>query len=255
MTEHDKKTEDASNEVADLAKNNSIMKIIRMAVIAVIAVVIFGLLFLASNSGKQSPAEQVWHESATVGNLDAKNYYIMYTDLMCPYCDVFSRVVMEHWDEFESYLEENDILFEIRLTDYLYEGSGIKYSRDAAEGAYCAMREDKFWDYYHGALEALWKDYHSKGIGDSKTSPAISNLPKDYWRKIGHQAGLGDNFDKCLEDHETVEEIEEKTERALQVAEGMPFFKFNKFTTSGFDNNWGWDYVKRYLDAGLGKSK
>lgn len=228
------------------------MKLLRtVAIIGVIGALF--ILIALGTSTKQTPGDQVWNEMTTVGELDAKNYYIMYTDLMCPYCDVFSRAVMEHWDEFEQYLADNNILFEIRLTDYLYEASDIEYSRNAAEGAYCAMRENKFWDFYHGAIEALWSDYQSKGIGDSKTSPAIKDLPADYWLKIGHKAGLGADFDNCVENHETVAEIENNTRRAAQSAQGMPSFKFNRFTTSGFDNAWGWDYVLKYLDAGLEK--
>lgn len=219
------------------------------AIIGVIAI-LFALIIISA-SRQPSAGEKVWNEAATVGNLDSPKLYIMYTDLMCPYCDVFSRAVMDHWDEFQQYLEEHNIAFEVRLTDYLYEGSGSEYSRDAAEGAYCAMRENKFWEYYHEALQALWDDYHSKGIGDSKTSPHIENMPTDYWLKIGHNVGLGDDFDKCVKDHETVEEIQKNTARTAQVAEGMPYFKFDKFTTAGFDNKWGWDYVLRYLDAGL----
>lgn len=223
-------------------------------VVAIIAVVaVFGTIMITSASTQQSIADQAWNDAATIGNRDAKNHYIMYTDLLCPYCDVFSRVVMENWPEFTDYLATNNILFEVRLTDYLYEGNGIQMSRDAAEAAYCAMREDKFWDYYHGALTALWDDYHSKGIGDSKTSPAISDMPDDYWLKIGHSAGLGAQFDQCVANHETADELDFNTYRALQVADGMPSFKFNKFTIAGFDKSWGWDYVKRYLDAGLGK--
>lgn len=222
-----------------------------VAIIAVV-VAVFALI-ITSMSAKQSLSEQVWDQNTTIGSLDADNYYIMYTDLMCPYCDVFSRAVMEHWDEFQAYLDEHDILFEIRLTDALYEGSGIQYSRDAAEATYCAAREDKFWEFYHGALSALWDDYHSKGIGVSKTATPIKNLPDDYWLEVGHKAGLGDNFDSCVKNHETVATIEDNTRRAMQTAEGMPSFKFNRFTTSGFDNSWGWDYVKMYLDAGLTK--
>lgn len=222
-----------------------------VAIIAVV-VAVFALI-ITSMSAKQSLSEQVWDQNTTIGSLDADNYYIMYTDLMCPYCDVFSRAVMEHWDEFQAYLDEHDILFEIRLTDALYEGSGIQYSRDAAEATYCAAREDKFWEFYHGALGALWDDYHSKGIGVSKTATPIKNLPDDYWLEVGHKAGLGDSFDSCVENHETVATIEDNTRRAMQTAEGMPSFKFNRFTTSGFDNSWGWDYVKMYLDAGLTK--
>lgn len=222
--------------------------------IAIVAVIVAAFaLIIASMSAKQPLSDQVWDENTTVGNLDADNYYIMYTDLMCPYCDVFSRAVMEHWDEFQEYLSEHDILFEIRLTDALYEGSGLQYSRDAAEATYCAAREGKFWEFYHGALTALWDDYHSKGIGVSKTATPIENLPNDYWLEVGHEAGLGENFDSCIKNHETVTTIEDNTRRAMQTAEGMPSFKFNRFTTSGFDNSWGWDYVKMYLDAGLTK--
>ena len=214
----------------------------------IILVIIFNMAILPSISVSSN---QVWNEAATVGNLQATNHYIMYTDLMCPYCDVFSREVMNHWDEFQQYLAENDVLFEIRLTDYLYEASGSEYSRGAAEGAYCAMREDKFWDYYHQALANLWKDYHSKGIGSNKSAPMIKDLPEDSWLTAGGGAGLGDVFADCLNVHATVGEIEHNTRRALQIAQGMPYFKFNEFTTAGFDDSWGYEYVKRYLDAGL----
>lgn len=228
------------------------MKFLRTAGIIGIVVALFAVL-IASSASQSSTAGQVWNEAATVGDLDAKNHYIMYTDIMCPYCDFFSRVVMNNWDEFTAYLEENDVLFEIRLTDYLYEGVGSQYSRDSAEAAYCAMKENKFWDFYHGALSAIWTDYHSKGIGDSKTSPTIKDIPEDYWLKIGHDAGLGEQFDNCIANHETVDELDKNTLRASQVAQGYPYFKFNKFTTAGFDSSWGWEYVKLYLDSGLGK--
>lgn len=219
----------------------------------VVVAALFLVLIIVSLTSKPSLSDQVWNQETTVGNLEAKNYYIMYTDLMCPYCDVFSRQALEHWDEFEQYLADNDILFEVRLTDYLYEGSNHQMSRDAAEGAYCATREGKFWEYYHEAISSLWNDYHSKGIGSSKTATPIKDMPDDYWLKVGHKVGLGEQFDQCVTNHETVAEIEANTRKAAQSAEGMPYFKFNRFTTSGFDNNWGWDYVLRYLDAGLGK--
>lgn len=225
-------------------------KYLRIGAICAVAVLLLALV-VSSAMTKPSNADQVWNQEATVGNLEAKNYYIMYTDLMCPYCTVFGRAVMDHWDEFQAYLDEHDILFEVRLTDYIYEGKGFAASRDAAEASYCAMREGKFWDYYHGALQALWDDYQSKGIGVSSSSPMISGLPDDYWLQIGHAVGLGDQFDQCVVSHETVSEIEKNTARALQTAQGMPYFKFNRFTTAGFDPSWGWDYVLRYLDAGL----
>lgn len=233
-------------------KQNAKGRIWRLLAVITVAMV-FVVLIIASLTSRTLPGDQAWDERSTVGNLEAKNYYIMYTDLMCPYCDVFSREALNHWDEFTEYLSSNDILFEVRLTDYLYEGSGIQASRDSAEATYCAMREDRFWDYYHAAIAALWDDYHSKGIGVSKTATPIKDMPEDYWLKIGQKLNLGEPFEKCVKNHEAVAEIEENTRKALSSANGMPFFQFNRFTTSGFDSNWDWAYVKRYLDAGLEK--
>lgn len=227
-------------------------KTVRTIGIVAVIIALFAII-IANSSTKQAAADQVWNMEMTVGDAEASNYYVMYTDLMCPYCDFFSRAVMDNWDKFTEYLDEHKILFEVRLTDYLHFASGSQYSRDAAEAVYCAKREDKFWDYYHAALKALWDDYHSKGIGDSKTSPAITNMPSDYWTKIGHKVGLGEQFDRCVAEHEAGDELDTNTTKALQVAEGMPYFKFNDFTTAGFDSSWGWDYVKMYLDAGLKK--
>lgn len=235
-------------------KTANTSRIIRTVAIVLVIVAFFALI-IANSSTRRSPGEEAWSQAATLGNLDAKNHYIMYTDLMCPYCNVFSHAAMEHWDEFEQYMADNDILFEVRLTDYLAAAGTTEHSREAAEATYCAAREDKFWDYYHGALNALWDDYYSKGIGNSKTATPIKNMPEDYWLAIGHKAGLGEDFDQCVTNHETASELDRNTNRAIQVAQGMPTFQFNDFFTAGFDNSWGWDYVLRYLDAGLNKTK
>ncbi len=242
---------DENSNEPQTENSNNVGKFVRIGAIVAVIVCFVGLFIASLGSLNPSVADQVWNKEMTVGNLEAKNYYIMYTDLMCPYCDVFSREVMNHWDEFTQYLSDNDILFEIRLTDALYSSVDSQYSRNAAEAAYCAKRENKFWEFYHGALTALWQDYHSKGIGINKTAPSISKMPDDYWLKIGHKEGLGETFDNCVENHESVEELEKTTARAMQVTEGMPSFKFNNFTTSGFSDTWDWNYVKRYLDAGL----
>lgn len=227
-------------------------RIVRTVAIIVVVCAFVALIF-ASLTSRPAPSDQSWIAAMTTGPEDANGHYIMYTDIMCPYCDVFSRETMNHWDEFQTYLAEHKILFEIRMTDMLYEGNGSEMSRDAGEAAYCAARESGFWDFYHGALSALWADYHSKGIGSSKSAPAITGMPDDYWLKIGQKVGLGEDFANCINNHEALEELDYNTRRASQVAAGLPSFQFNKFTTSGFSDTWDWTYVKMMLDAGLGK--
>ncbi len=221
----------------------------------IIAVVLVMLAFIGliciSNSQKQTVADKVWRTEMSVGPENANKLYVMYTDLVCPYCDVFSRAIQDHWDEFLAFLDEHRILFEVRLTDTLYVGNGYEMSRDSAEAAYCAAREGKFWEYYHGAVQALWDDYHSKGIGSNKTAAPITNLPSDYWLKIGHRTGLGSEFDECVKTHATVSEVEDATDKTSLVAQGMPTFVFGKFTTAGFSDTWSWEEVLAMLEAGL----
>lgn len=248
------KKQTAQNSKEDLTEQqNSKGKTLRTVAIVFVIVLIVGI-FIASSTYRAPASDQAWDLAMTTGDPEAKNLYVMYTDIMCPYCDVFSRAIMEHQDEFEDFLANNDILYEVRLTDMLYYGSGSEMSRDSAEATYCAKRENRFWDYYHGALTALWEDYHSKGIGSNKTAKPITDMPEDYWLKIGQEIGLGDSFEKCVTERETASEVEDVTRRASKYAEGMPTFKFGDFSTSGFSDTWGWNEAKMFLEQGCNSS-
>ena len=222
-----------------------------------VLVLVFGLflgLIIFNITNKPPISASVWDEGTTIGDPEtATRHYIQYADLGCPYCDVFSRLTVQNEEEFRNYLSENHILFEIRLTDTIYESAGVEFSRDSAVATYCAKREGKFIDYYHAGVMALYDDYQSKGIGDSKTSPAITGMPDDYWLEIGHELGLSEDFDSCVENEETLEEVETNTIKASQYIAGLPYFQFEDFKQSGFDNTWDYSYVVKYLDAGLGK--
>ncbi|MBQ3410048.1 thioredoxin domain-containing protein [Candidatus Saccharibacteria bacterium] len=227
-------------------------------IIRILAIVALSGFFLAliifSMSNKPPAGEGVWDEGTTIGSPEAKKHYIQYTDVMCPYCDVYSRLVMEHQDEFEQFIAEHDILYELRVTDFLYEFGAHQtiYSRQSAEAVYCARDEGKFWEYYHAALTALWNDYHSKGIGDSKTSPEITDITDEYWLNIGREIGLSSEFESCYTDHRELEHVIANTGKAYKLVDGgLPYFNFDKKPLGGFDQRWGWDYVLKYLEAGL----
>ena len=250
-----KKEEAKVAEVAEGKKNKAVGRIVRVSILVAIVAAFVGILVMNASSGP-SNEEQVWDMRTTVGNKDAKNYYVQYTDLACPYCDVFSRDIMDNEEEFmRDYIEGKDILYEVRVTDFLYEYGehAPEMSRWSAEGTYCATQEDKFWDYYHQALKSLWKDYHSKGVGISKTSPEIKGMTKDYWVHVGEKVGMDKKkLAECIDSEETLAAVEENTEKASKkVQGGLPYFAFGKFKTGGFDPGWDFSYVKQYLDAGL----
>ncbi len=187
----------------------------------------------------------------TAGSLDAKNYFIIYSDLMCPYCIAFENAIVENETAFEQYLADNDILLEVRLSDFLYEYGEARAinSRYSAEAVYCARDAGKFWDYYNLAITTVWNDYF-KDSGKAAFS-VLNAKDKSYWIKLGKEIGLGEDFENCVETDAPLAEIKKNAEKTSKLASGMPYFKFNNYTTSGFDPSWGWEYVLMYFEAGL----
>ena len=232
--------------------------IIRIIVLVLLAGTIIVAMILGAPKNEDLGA--IWDERTTLGDVHAKNHYVMTTDIMCPYCDYFSRAIMSHQDEFEQWLKDNDVVYEMRITDFLneYGEIGVK-SEQAAEATLCATEENRFWDYYHATMTALNKDYHSKGIGNAKGAPRITDMTADYWVEIGREIGLGDSFEDCYRNHKQLEHVRENTAKTAKIMQkdnvaGMPYFKFGSVQTSGFDTSWGWQEVKNYyLDAGLKK--
>lgn len=225
-------------------------KVIRVIGVVVVATVIIAAI-AASMNIKPSNAEKVWDTEMTIGDLDAKNYFIIYSDLVCPYCIAFENAIVEHEEEFQKYIEENDILLEVRLSDFLYEYGETRpiNSRYSAEATYCAKNEGKFWDYYNLAISTIWNDYF-KSSGKSGVAQ-MSSINKDYWIDIGKKIGLGETFENCVKNDEPLDEIKENAKKTSKLANGMPYFKFNDYTNSGFDLSWGWEYVQLYFKAGL----
>ena len=152
--------------------NGAVGVVIRVIVLVLIAIAIISLIVIGTP--KSDDLNAIWDERTILGNKDAKNHYVMTTDIMCPYCDYFSRAIMSHQDEFEQWLKDNDVVYEMRITDFLNEyGEAGAKSEQAAEATLCATEEGKFWEYYHNTMTSLNEDYHSKGIGNSKTAPKI----------------------------------------------------------------------------------
>ena len=226
-------------------------KFLRIFGIIAVVVVIIAAIIASMNTGKPNNAEKVWDTEMTIGDLNAKNYFIVYSDLVCPYCIAFENAIVENEEAFQKYIKENDILYEVRLSDFLYEYGETNpiNSRYSAEGAYCAKKEGKFWDYYNKAITTVWNDYFKEsGKAAAKT---MGKLGKDYWINIGKQVGLGESFANCVNNDETLDEIKVNAEKSSKLAHGMPYFKFNNYTSSGFDLSWGWEYVQMYFQAGL----
>lgn len=226
-------------------------KFLRIFGIVVVVVAIIAAIVVSMNNNKPSNAERIWDEQMTVGNLEAKNYFIIYSDLVCPYCIAFENAIVENEDSFKEYIAKNDILVEVRLSDFLYEYGEANpvNSRYSAVATYCAKKEGRFWDYYDKAVSHVWNDFF-KDLGKSAVSK-MSRIDQRYWKDIGKLIGLDESFTDCVDNEETLDEIKANAAKSSKLINGMPYFKFNNFTSSGFDLSWGYDYVLKYFEAGL----
>ncbi len=231
-------------------------------------VLFIGFLFALASYNSLHPAEQgytVWNDAMTMGDKEtAKHHFIMYTDIFCPYCDKFSDAVTANLDDFkEQYIDGQNILFEIRVTDLNYLAGHSNNSLPAGEGAYCAAKQNNFWGYYHSLLDKLFEDYHSKGIGVDRNSEHIPDLNITYFYDAAEKGGLNrEQFVSCMEKHEGKSELDKNTTRTANTLNGgVPYFVFDKFTYNGFMGEWNptTDYinVRILMDAGLetGKEK
>ena len=73
----------------------------------------------------------------------------------------------------------------------------------------------------------------------------LNSQDKDYWIGLGKEVGLGESFESCVRNDESLSEVVDNTyEVAAAIDGGMPSFKFNKYSFSGFDLSWGWESVQ-----------
>ena len=218
-------------------------------VVAVVGVLVAAIFF---SMQKPAAGGSVWDKDTTLGKQDAKNHFIIYSDILCPYCVAFENAMMEHEEELKEYIEKHDILIEVRLSDFLYEYGEMQpiNSRYSAVATFCAKKEGKFWDYYNHTISEVWNSYFK--VSGKAAFTEMQSLDKDYWISLGKEVGLGDSFETCVRNDETLSEVTKTASKTAKAIDGgMPYFKFNNYATSGFDLSWGWDYVLKYFEAGL----
>ena len=216
-----------------------VAKIIALVALAVAVVVLIVLNIVGSST---SETDEVWNEHTVIGQADATHHYVLYTDLSCGYCYRLSSILVENSKELERVLSEKDIKLEFRVIPYL--GSDI--SLWGAEAMACAADDGRFWDYFGAVIPMLGADYF-EGDGSAK-------IDADYFADLGARMGMSEKFESCVKNHEkssAVAEMEKKAGRRIASSSGVPYLKFGKYASGGFDSSWGWAKVQQMLEAGL----
>ena len=184
----------------------------------------FGYLVLKPDSAKTADVKESsvstleMSKAYKKGNPDAKVRLVQYSDFLCPSCSQLSLGVMPEIEK--NYIDTGKVSFEFRPMAFIAAGS-----QTAAEGAYCAADQGKFWEYHDAAYSAVWQGYFNRGI-DPRQVPLYS---VDGVTEIGKQAGLDSEvLGTCLTDKTHTQEVVKYTQKAQAAGvSGTPYLEVN----------------------------
>lgn len=148
---------------------------------------------------EELPREQT--QANTMGDPNAPIHIVEYGDFQCPYC-------LKFWSETEplliqEYVNTGQVYFEYRSVGaFLGPESGW-----AAEGAYCAGDQGKFWEYH----DTLFTNWTGENVGD---------FTKDNLVKYADSIGLNmTEFESCINEEKHKGTVAQDAEDAS--AEGV----------------------------------
>lgn len=167
-------------------------------------------------------------QSNTVNNIDTTKFSIgdenapvkvtQYSDFLCPSCSQVS--LTEVPKIVENYVDTGKVYYEFIPMAFIAPGSQI-----AAEGAFCAADQDKFWDFHDASYTAVWTGYFSKGVDPSRV-PLYS---AEGVQTIGAEAGVDTvAFNECIDSRAKQQEVKALTKQSQDNGvSGTPYFIIN----------------------------
>lgn len=209
------------------------------AVIICAAVFVGTLIFAGADFVKQFLPDNVQvagevpreiTQSNTMGDPEALVHIVEYGDFQCPYC-------LKFWSEtepqlIEEYVNTGKVYFEYRSFPIIGPESFT-----AAEGAYCAGDQGKFWQF-HDTLFANW------------TGENVGDFTEDKLTQYAEALNLNAaKFESCLGEGKYKRRVEQ--DRAQGEADGVhatPTFFINGFEVEGAQP---FDILKKYIEDAL----
>lgn len=154
----------------------------------------------------------------TKGNPDASVTLVQYSDFLCPSCSQVSLGIMPEIEK--NYVDTGKVHFEFRPMAFIAAGS-----QTAAEGAYCAADQGKFWEYHDAAYMAVWQGFFSKGIDPSQVPLYSQEGVVDIAKIAEIDSKL---METCLADKTNEKAVQDYTTSAQQSGvSGTPYFEVN----------------------------
>jgi protein-disulfide isomerase len=162
----------------------------------------------------------------TLGPENSENVVIEFSDFQCPYCSLASGLpswatgyASQYSDLIDSAGKVQDMAADGKLR-FIYVSMSFlgQESIYAAQASYCAKDQGKFWEVHDAIFRA------STGPEENDGRYSKENL-KTIAKSI---SGLDTaKFNKCLDDDETLSDVQKVASQASQIASGTPTFYIN----------------------------
>lgn len=157
------------------------------------------------------------------GPADAKVTLVEFGDYQCGHCLISFRQLAQTLPDYQDRVR-------FIFMDFPINSSGI--SRKVAEGAQCALQQDKFWEFHDMAYD--------------RQSQLTADSPVKFAQELGLNMG---QFEQCLDDPATAAKVKASADQAIQSgATGTPTFFLNGIKLSDQDRK---RTFKQLLDEAL----
>ncbi len=195
-------------------RNQRIMLIVGTTLIA-LAVAIW-LYFGSSNNGQPIKIQRPMIQFNAMGDPNASVQIIEYSDFQCPYCALFVRKTEQQI--IDSYIKTGKVHFEYRS----FGGFAGLESVRAAEAAYCAGDQGKFWNFH----DFLFENQKGENSG---------NFSDDRLTGFAKQLGLDMNqFDNCFKNNLYLDQVtQDGKDAAAAKIRATPSFLINGVLLEG----------------------
>lgn len=200
-------------------------RLITILIVVLGAIVVVGILVAPSISNALRPIGEIVTPPAveipnsnfnTMGDPNAPVTIIEYSDFQCPACKLFHDETEK--EMITEYIESGTVYF-----IYKPMGNWIgPESAQAAEAAYCAADQDRFWDY-HATLFANQGAENSGSFSDRRLEAFAEAIGLDVAE-----------FNSCMDSNKYRDQVnQDRVEGDAAGVKGTPSFSINGKIASG----------------------
>jgi protein-disulfide isomerase len=177
-----------------------------------------------SGGSKEETVQSIQVTQFSKGDPNASVVVRQYSDFLCPSCSQVSLSVIP--EVMKQYVDTNKVFYEFIPMAFIAPGSQL-----AAEGAFCAAKQNKFWEYHDAAYAAVWNGYFSKGVDPRQ----VQLYSKDGVKKLGATVGVDETaFSSCIDTNDQQDEVIALTkESQANGITGTPYFTVNDTPIKG----------------------